>query len=64
MRFLPEDYSKQTLIFHLCGSGKYTSVLCFIIRAGDARVPDPCRTWGVEGVLELSVMYWDITGLV
>ena len=28
MRFLPEVRSEQTMILHLCGSGKYTTVLC------------------------------------
>ena len=31
MRFLPEGRSEQTVILHLCGSAKYTSVLCFSI---------------------------------
>ena len=38
MRFLAESYSEHTMILHLCGSGKYTSVLCFSMRGGDARV--------------------------
>ena len=63
MRFLPESYSKQTMILHLCGSGEYTSVLCFSIRGGDARVPAPSCTWGVEDFLERSLMCWVITGL-
>ena len=63
MRFLPESYSKQTMILHLCGSGEYTSVLCFSIRGGDARVPAPSCTWGVEDFLERSLMCWAITGL-
>ena len=29
MPFLPEGRSEQTMILHLCGSGKYTTVLCF-----------------------------------
>ena len=32
MRFLPKVRSKQTMILHLCGSEKYTTVLCFSIR--------------------------------
>ena len=36
MRFLPEGRSEQTVILHLCGSAKHTSVLCFSIRRGDA----------------------------
>ena len=56
VRLLAEDYSKHTMILHLCGSGKYTSVLCFIMRGGDARVPAQSRTWGVEGFLEHSLM--------
>ena len=63
MRFLPEGYSEQTMILHMCGSGKYTSVLCFSIRGGDARVPAPSRTSGVEGFVERSLMYWVIIGL-
>ena len=63
MQFLSEGYSKQTMILHLCGSGKYTSVFCFSIRGDDARVPTSSRTWGVEGFLEHSLMYWVITGL-
>ena len=27
MRFLPEGRSKQTMVFHLCGSRKYTSLV-------------------------------------
>ena len=63
MRFLPEGYSEQTMILHLCGSGKYISVLCFSISGGDARVPAPSRTWGVESFFEHSLMCWVITGL-
>ena len=36
------------MILHLHGSGKYTTVLCFSIRGGDARVPAPSHTCGVE----------------
>ena len=39
MRFLPEGHSEQTMILHLCGSGKYTAVLYFRIRGSDDRVP-------------------------
>ena len=39
----------ETMIHHWCGSGKYTTVLCFGIGAGDARVPAPFDTWGMEG---------------
>ena len=63
VQFLAEDYSKHTMILHLCGSGKYTSVLCFSIRGGDARVPAPSCTWGVEDFLERSLMCSVITGL-
>ena len=52
MRLLPEGRSKQTIILHLCGSGKYTAVLCVRIGGSDARVPSPSRTWGVEHFLE------------
>ena len=58
MRFLPEGYSKQTMILYLCGSGKNTTVWCFNIGEGDARVPAPSCTWGVEGFLEHSLMCW------
>ena len=62
MRFLAEGYSEHTMILHLCGSEKYTSVFCFSVGGGDARVPAPSRTWGVEGFLERSLC-WVITGL-
>ena len=57
MQFLPEGYSEQITILHLCGSGKYSTVLCFSIVGGDARIPAPSRTWGVEGSLGCSLMY-------
>ena len=63
MQFLVEGYSEHTMKLHLCGSGKYTSVLCFSISGGDARVPAPSRTWGMESFLERSLMCWVITGL-
>ena len=63
MRFLSEGCSEHTMILHLCGSGKYTTVLCFSIRGGDASVPAPSRTWDVEGFLERSLMCWVITRL-
>ena len=63
MRFLPEGYSEQTMILHFCGSAKYILVLCFSIRGGDARVPAPSRTSGVEGFLERSLICWVITEL-
>ena len=63
MRFLVEGRSEQTMILHLCGSGKHTTVLYFSIRGGDARVSAPSRTWTVEGFLERSVMLLGITGL-
>ena len=47
MQFLPEVRS-ETMLHHWCGSGKYTTVLCFGIGGGDARVPAPFHTWGVE----------------
>ena len=34
MRFLRFFRSEQTMILHLCGSGEYTTVLCFSIRGG------------------------------
>ena len=63
IRFLPEGSSEQTIVPHLCGSGKYTTVLSFSIVGGDARVPAPSHTWGVERFLERSLMCWVITGL-
>ena len=45
MRFLREGRSEGTMILHLCESGKYTTVLCFSIRGGDARIPVPSRIW-------------------
>ena len=51
------------MILHLHGSGKYTTVLCFSIRGGDARVPAPSHTCGVEGFLERSLLCWVIMGL-
>ena len=32
MRFLPKGRSEYTMILHLCGGRKYTTVLCFSIR--------------------------------
>ena len=55
MRFLPEGHFEQTIILQLCVSGKYTTVFCFSIGGGDARVPAPSRTWGVERFLECSL---------
>ena len=55
MRFLLEGHSEQTMILHLCGCEKYTTVLCFSIKGGDARVPAPFHTWGVEVFLEQSL---------
>ena len=37
-------YSLDTVYY-----GKYTTVLCFGIGGGDARVPAPFHTWDVEG---------------
>ena len=61
MRFLPEGPSEQTMILHLRGIGKYTTVLFFRIRGGDPRVPAQSRTWGVEGFLERS-LFSDVLG--
>ena len=63
MRFLAEGYSEHTMKLHFCGSGKYTLALCFSITGGDASVLALSRTWGVEGFLERSLLYWVITGL-
>ena len=53
----------ETMIHHWCGSGKYTTVLCFGIGGGDARVPAPFHTLGCGGFLERSLMCWVIAGL-
>ena len=58
MRFLLEGRSELTMIPHLCGSRKYITVLCFSIRGGDARVPAPSCSWGVDGFVERSLMCW------
>ena len=44
MRYLAEGYSEHTMILHLCGSGKNTSVLCFSIGGCDTGVASPSRT--------------------
>ena len=49
MRFLSEGRSEETMIHYYCGSGKYTTLLCFSIRGVNFRVPAPSRTWGVQG---------------
>ena len=59
MRFSPQGHSEQTIILHLCGSGKYTTVLYFSIRGDDARVPVPSRTWDVERFPGCSLMCCD-----
>ena len=38
MQFLPEGRSEQTVILHLCESTKYTTILRFSIKGGDAKV--------------------------
>ena len=63
MRFLPKGYSEQTMILHLCGSGKYTPILRFSIRGSEARVLAPFGTWSVQGFLERCLMCYVITGL-
>ena len=70
MRFLPKGRSEQTMILHIYYYiyfqyiyFQYTTVLCFSIRGGDARVSAPSRTWSVEGCLEQSLICWVITGL-
>ena len=37
IQFLLKGHSKQTMIHHFCGSGKYTAVSCFSIRGNVAR---------------------------
>ena len=56
MQFLPKRRSEETMIFHLCGSGEYTTVLGFSIMGGDARVSAPSCTWSVESCLERCLM--------
>ena len=63
IKFLLKSRSERTMVLHLCGSGRYTTVLCFSIIGGDARVSAPSRSWGVEGFLERSLMWWLIIGL-
>ena len=63
IQFLPRGRSEQTMILHFGRSAKYTTVLCFSIRGGDARVSAVSRTWGVLDFLEKSLIYWVITGL-
>ena len=57
------QFYEQAMILHLCGSGKFTTFLCFSIRGGDARVPAQSRTWGVDVFMERSMMCRVITGL-
>ena len=63
MRFLMEGRFEQTMVLHLCGSGKYTTVLCFSIIGDDIRIPAPSCNWGVDGFLERPLMCWVNTGL-
>ena len=44
IQFLPEGRS-ETMLHDWCGSGKSTTVFCFGIGGGDARVPAPFHTW-------------------
>ena len=48
MQFLPEG-RLETMLHPWCGSGKYTTVLCFGIGRDDARIPAPFHTWSGEG---------------
>ena len=63
MRFLPKGCSKQTMLLHLCGNAKYITTLCFSIGEGDAKVPTPSCSWGMEGFLERPLMCRVITRL-
>ena len=63
MWFLPKGHSEQTMILHLCGSGKYAPVLCFNMRGGEVRVTAPSGTWAVDSFLERSMISCIITGL-
>ena len=58
-----EGRFEQTMVLHLCGSGKYTTALCFSIIGDDSRIPAPSCNWGVDGFLERPLMCWVNTGL-
>ena len=53
----------QSMILHLCVSGKCALVLYFSIRRGEAKVVAPSGTYCVEGFLERSLICWFITVL-
>ena len=55
MQFLLEGRS-ETMLHHWCSNGKYTTVLCFGVGGGDARVPALFHTLGCGGFLECSLM--------
>ena len=64
IQFLLEGRS-ETMLHHWCGNGKYTTVLCFGIGGGDARVPAPFHTWGADGFWSIlwcaeSLWDWDV----
>ena len=54
---LPKVRSEQTMILHLCGNGKYTSVLCFSIRGDEARVPALSFNIGIMDLCLLHCFY-------
>ena len=62
-RFFQTDYD---IYYYICFQYiyfQYTTVLCFSIRGGDARISAPSRTWSVEECLEWSLMCLVITEL-
>ena len=56
VQFLLEGRS-ETMLHDWCGNGKYTTVICFDIGGGDARVPTTFDTLGCGGFLESSLMF-------
>ena len=61
VQFLLEGRS-ETMLHDWCGNGKYTTVICFGIGGGDARVPTTFDTSGCGGfwrVLWCSESLWD-----
>ena len=55
VQFLLEGHS-EIMLHDWCGKGKYTTVLCFDIGGGDARIPTTFDTLGCGGFLERSLM--------
>ena len=61
IEFLPEGRS-ETMIHHQCGSGKYTTVLCFGIGGGDARALHhfTLGVWRVSGAFSDVLSHYGI----